>query len=125
MGRHHDLWFGEIGDPEEVLSRLTGIPKHLLPTTLEPYINEDVVESSDEDDQSALTLPRESTALPAHLMSEANTEANHELETIPESELPQEEMASLERDGKLEDDDSNQQRSEDKKRAGSGSHLSH
>ena len=125
MGRHHVLWFGEIGDPEEVLSRLTGIPKHLLPTTLEPYINEDVVESSDEDDQSALTLPRESTALPAHLTSNANTEVNHDLETKPQSELPRREMASSEKDGNFEDDDFNRQSSEDKKRPGADALVSY
>lgn len=116
MGRRHDLWSGDIGDPEELLSRLTGIPKHLLPTSLdEPYIVEDVVESSDETEQSAISLPRESTALPAHLMSDANSEDNHNLETTTESEVPYEEMA-LERDGKFEEDDFNRQSSEDKKR---------
>jgi hypothetical protein len=34
LGLHHDLWNPEIDDPDEVLSRILGIPKALLPAHL-------------------------------------------------------------------------------------------
>lgn len=58
-------------------------------------------------------------------MSDANSEANNDLETTAQSELPQGEMSPLERDEKLEDDDFNRQSSEDKKRPGADALVSY
>jgi hypothetical protein len=52
MGKHHGLWNDQIDDPDEVMSRWLGIPKHLLPTHLdEPGVVEgDLIELSDDND---------------------------------------------------------------------------
>ncbi len=44
MGKHHGLWTDEIDDPDEVLSRLLGIPKTLLPANLDPDPNAGAVD---------------------------------------------------------------------------------
>lgn len=38
LGKHHGLWTDEIDDPDELLSQYLGIPKHLLPTSIEPSV---------------------------------------------------------------------------------------
>ena len=59
MGRHNNLWSGEIDDPDEILSRILGIPKSQIPASFEsdPYVGTmdeavdgDVVEEIDEGD---------------------------------------------------------------------------
>lgn len=84
LGKHHNLWTGEIEYPDEVLSRLLGIPKALLPAHL--------------DDPDAIEAEAP-TELPAHMALDANRVAKHDVEKGAESEA-----------GKLDDElNANQQ----------------
>src|SRR5713101_5662677 len=90
QGTHHGLWTHEDQDWDEILARLTGIPKALLPAHLddEPDVIEaEVIEVSDKSEERSLTPARESTDLPADVAS--NTNREHDLEKRPETELPQ------------------------------------
>lgn len=88
LGKHHKLWTGEIDDPDEVLSRLLGIPKALLPASLNepPAIDAEVIAIPDKSEERSLALARNSTAVPADVALDASRE--HDLEKRPESELP-------------------------------------
>lgn len=103
LGKHHGLWTDEIDDPDEVLSRLLGIPKALLPTKLDDA--NDVIEGDvvDESEERSLTVARKSTTLPAHMALDANKEANHDVRKRPEPELPQPHMSPSEKVGELDE----------------------
>ncbi len=83
MGKHHNLWTGEIDDPDEVLSRILGYPKALLPAHLD---EPDAIDAN-----GSLTLAQRSTELSADVALDTNRE--HDLEKRTDWE-----------DGKLDED---------------------
>ena len=56
MGRHHRCWTDEIDDPEEILARICGIPRALIPASLDPDPNAGAVDGDvvDEEEESDL-----------------------------------------------------------------------
>jgi hypothetical protein len=44
IGKHLNLWNGEIMDPDEILERILGIPKALIPASFERDPNADSVD---------------------------------------------------------------------------------
>ena len=103
MGKHHLLWSDESMDWDEILARLTGIPKALLPAKLdEPsWIEAEPIEVSNKNEARSLALPRNSTALAAQLALDASSA---DLEKQPEAELSQQHKSLAEKTGRLDEE---------------------